>query len=40
MSKHRESMKPKTDKKVFTQSARKIKKINVKPEISRGGIRL
>ena len=28
------------DKKVYTQTAKKIKKINIAPKISRGGIRL
>lgn len=28
------------DKKVFTQTAKKVKKINLAPKISRGGIRL
>lgn len=36
----REQMKPKKDKKVYTQTAKKIKKINVSPKLSRGGIRL
>lgn len=31
---------PKTkDKKVYTQTARKIKKVNIAPKLSRGGIR-
>lgn len=37
---HRSSVKPKTDKKVFTNTAKKTKKINVNPKPSRGGIRL
>lgn len=39
MSKRR-SMKPKKDKRVFTQTANSVKKINVKPKLARGGIRL
>lgn len=37
---YRSSVKPKTDKKVFTNTAKKTKKINVNPKPSRGGIRL
>lgn len=37
---HRSTVKPKTDKKVFTNTAKKIKKININPKPSRGGIRL
>lgn len=37
---HRSTVKPKTDKKVFTNTAKKTKKINVTPKPSRGGIRL
>jgi hypothetical protein len=37
---HRSTVKPKTDKKVFTNTAKKTKKINVNPKPSRGGIRL
>lgn len=36
----RQSMKPRKDKKVFTQTANSVKKINIKPKLSRGGIRL
>ena len=36
----RQSMTKKKDKVVYTQTANKVKKINVKPKISRGGIRL
>lgn len=36
----RQAMKPKKDKKVYTQTANSVKKINVKPKLSRGGIRL
>ena len=32
--------KPRKDHKIFTQTANKVKKINVKPKLSRGGIRL
>lgn len=37
---HRESMNSGKDKKVYTQTASKVKKINVKPKTQRGGIRL
>lgn len=37
---HREHAKPVKDKPIFTQTAKKIKKINVAPKLSRGGIRL
>lgn len=37
---HRTPTKSGLDKKIFTQSARRIKKINVNPKLSRGGIRL
>lgn len=36
---HRMTVKPKTDKKIFTNTAKKTKKVNVKPKDSRGGIR-
>ena len=36
----RQSMSRKKDKIVYTQTANKVKKINVKPKLSRGGIRL
>lgn len=36
----RKSMAPKKDHKIYTQTANKVKKINVKPKLSRGGIRL
>lgn len=36
----RKAMKRSKDKRVYTQTANKVKKINVKPKISRGGIRL
>lgn len=38
--KHRAKMKPSKDKKVFTQTAKKTKAINVTPKNMRGGIRL
>lgn len=37
---YRSTVKPKTDKKIFTNTAKKTKKINVSPKPSRGGIRL
>lgn len=37
---YRSTVKPKTDKKVFTTTAKKTKKININPKPSRGGIRL
>lgn len=36
----REAMKPKKDKKIFTNTANKIKKVNISPKNSRGGVRL
>ena len=36
----RQHMKPTKDRKVYSQTAKKIKKVNVAPKISRGGIRL
>lgn len=36
----RKPMKPGKDKRVFTQTANKVKKINIRPKVSRGGIRL
>lgn len=33
-------MKKKTDKKIFSRTASKSKKINIAPKIFRGGIRL
>lgn len=36
----RQSMSKKKDKVIYTQTANKVKKINVKPKLSRGGIRL
>lgn len=36
----RQTTKPKKDHVVYTQTAQKVKKINVKPKLSRGGIRL
>lgn len=37
---HRAKVNAKTDKRVFTNTAKKTKTINVKPKDSRGGIRL
>lgn len=37
---YRKTVKPKTDKKIFTNTAKKTKKINISPKPSRGGIRL
>lgn len=37
---YRKKMNPKKDKKVFTNTAKNTKKINVNPKPSRGGIRL
>lgn len=37
---YRKSVNPKVDKKVFTNTAKKTKKINVNPKPSRGGTRL
>lgn len=37
---HRKSLGGKKDKRVFTQTAQKVKKINIAPKLSRGGIRL
>lgn len=37
---HRMSVNRKKDKRVFTNTAKKTKKINVNPKPSRGGIRL
>lgn len=36
----RKHMKANKDKKIFTHTAKKIKKVNISPKISRGGIRL
>lgn len=36
----RKAMKRGKDKKIYTQTANSVKKINVKPKLSRGGIRL
>lgn len=36
----RRKMKPSKDRKVYTHTAEKIKKINVSPVVNRGGIRL
>lgn len=37
---YRKKMNPRKDKKVFTNTAKSTKKINVNPKPSRGGIRL
>lgn len=37
---YRKSVNPKIDKKIFTNTAKTTKKINVNPRPSRGGIRL
>lgn len=37
---YRKTVKPKIDKKIFTNTAKKTKKINVNPKPSRGGIRM
>ena len=37
---HRQKMKPKKDERIFRKTATKTKKINVKPKVKRGGIRL
>ena len=37
---HRMKVSPKKDKKVFTNTAKKTKLINIKPKNARGGIRL
>lgn len=36
----RKKMKPSKDKKIYTNTAKKIKKVNISPKNSRGGIRL
>lgn len=36
----RTPMRPGRDKRVFSRTAKKIKKINVNPRIMRGGIRM
>lgn len=38
--KHRTTVKPRKDKKIFSHTAAKTKKINVAPRLMRGGIRL
>lgn len=37
---HRQQMKRRKDKIVYTQTANRVKKINIKPKTQRGGIRL
>ena len=36
---HRESTNPKKDQKIFHNTARKTKKVNIAPKTMRGGIR-
>lgn len=36
----RQSLSRRKDKRVYTQTAKKVKKINVAPKMARGGIRL
>lgn len=38
--KHRSETNTSTDRKIFRRTAMKTKKVNVKPKIMRGGIRL
>lgn len=40
MNEHRTKTKSNVDKKIYRQTAQKTKKINVRPSIQRGGIRL
>lgn len=40
MNEHRNKMSAGKDKVIFKRTAQKTKKINVKPHIARGGIRL
>lgn len=40
MNDHRSGTKGSTDKKIYRQTAQKTKKINVRPSLQRGGIRL
>lgn len=40
MNDHRTSLNPRSDKKIFKHTAQKTKKINIKPRVQRGGIRL
>lgn len=37
---HRKETQPGLDRKVFNQTARRTKKINIAPKVQRGGIRL
>lgn len=39
MGKHRTSTKPSVDKKIFRNTAKRTKKVNIAPKIMRGGIR-
>ncbi len=36
---HRMKVNPKTDRKVFTNTAKRTKRVNVNPKNARGGIR-
>lgn len=36
----RKAMTTKKDQKIYSETAKKIKKINIAPKVSRGGIRL
>lgn len=38
--KYRSSVRPFSDKRFFSRTAKKTKKINIRPKILRGGIRL
>lgn len=40
MNDHRNKTKESVDKKIYKQTAQKTKKINVRPSLQRGGIRL
>lgn len=40
MNDHREKLDPKRDKVIFKHTAQKTKKVNIKPRVQRGGIRL
>lgn len=37
---HRKEVSPAKDKRIFNQTARSTKKINIAPKVQRGGIRL
>lgn len=38
--KHRSTVKPSSDIRFFSRTAKRTKKVNIKPKIMRGGIRL